>query len=145
MAPVKLPSLPPPEFSCLNGCPKSLASVSAIATSFIVAGDASQTGLVNPNVTFVDTSAAGSFSANIFSIPASRSACFFAIDNTSAVASDETQFTHWPALVTPTENVQSSKLMDSIAIMVSAIFLIAERPSDKRSPAWLGRPKVLTR
>ena len=76
IAPVKLPSLPPPELSCRKGWPKSLARDFAMATSFNVAGDASQTGLVKPNVTVVDTSAAESFSANIFSTPASRSVCF---------------------------------------------------------------------
>ena len=126
-----------------EGLPKSLASDSAMATSFIVAGDASQTGLVKPMSLLSTLRPLGRSVPTSFQSRHQDQSAFCHRQNL-AVASDDTQFTHWPAWVTPTENVQSSRLMASIAIMVSAIFRIAERPSDNRSPAWLGRPKVLT-
>jgi hypothetical protein len=40
----------------------------------------------------------------------------------------------------PTENVQSSVVMPSIARIRRAISRIAERPEESVAPAWLGLP-----
>jgi hypothetical protein len=63
-----------------------------------------------------------------------------AIDNASPVQVVDTQLTHCPPWMTPTENVQSSVVMSSISISLRAISRIADRPSARRAPAWLGRP-----
>ncbi len=102
----------------------------------------SQTGRVTPRTTSNATSASGALRASILSTPLSRSCWRLAMDRTSASAREETQLTHWPAWMTPTEKVQSGVVMASISRMRVAISLIAERPSERRAPAWEGLPVV---
>ena len=51
-----------------------------------------------------------------------------------------TQLTHWPPCTMPTEKVQSSVVMASMAMIWRAISRIAERPDASVAPAWLGLP-----
>jgi hypothetical protein len=60
--------------------------------------------------------------------------------STSPRQSMGTQLTHSPPCTTPTENVQLSLVIASISRILRAMVRIAERPSARRSPAWLGRP-----
>ena len=79
-------------------------------------------------------------SASMAATPASRSAWRLAMESTSARHSVATQFTHCPPWMTPTEKVQLSVVMASIASAWRHISRMAERPSDSVAPAWLGRP-----
>ncbi len=58
----------------------------------------------------------------------------------SAVQVAATQFTHWPPPITPTLNVQSARGHGVDRHDLRAIARMAERPSLRRAPAWLGRP-----
>ena len=68
----------------------------------------SHTGRVTPRVTSSTTSFAPDRRPSIRCTPASRSSCRLAIDSASASQVVDTQFTHCPPWITPTEKVQSS-------------------------------------
>ena len=58
--------------------------------------------------------------------------------STSASAREETQFTHCPAWITPTEKVQASVVISSIWMIRRAISRIAERPVGKPGTGMAG-------
>ncbi len=64
------------------------------------------------------------------------------MESTSPVAREDTQFTHLPPLMTPTEKVQSSVVMSSICATRAINSRIAERPDFSAQPAWDGRPNA---
>ena len=140
MAPVKLPSEPPPALCCVTLKPRPRAITAARSNSAAEPASGSHTGRVTPRVTWNETSFDCAVSASMRSTPRSRSACRLAMLSASPVAVVVTQFTHWPPFTTPTLNVQSSVVMSSIARIWRASSRIAERPSASRAPAWLGRP-----
>jgi hypothetical protein len=79
---------------------------------------------------------------SIFSTAASRSSCRLAMLSASASVCVVTQFTHCPPCSTPTEKVQASVVISSMAMICLHISRMALRPSPSRAPAWLGRPVV---
>ena len=106
----------------------------------MVPASGSHTGRVTPRVTLKVTSLAVPDSASIRSTPRSRSAWRLAMLSASPVQVVATQLTHWPPCTMPTEKVQSSVVMPSMAMIWRAISRIAERPEDSVAPAWLGLP-----
>src|SRR4029079_6332976 len=140
IAPVKLPSEPPPALPWGNSRPISRAIPRALSYSAMVPASGSQTGRVTPRGTLQDTSLALPDSASMRSTPRSRSAWRLAMLSASPVQVVATQLTHWPPCTMPTEKVQSSVVMASMAMIWRAISRIAERPEESVAPAWLGLP-----
>src|ERR1700757_3395647 len=104
----------------------------------MVPASGSHTGRVTPRVTLNVTSLEVPDRASMRSTPRSRSAWRLAMLKASPVQVVATQLTHWPPCTMPTEKVQSSVVMPSIAMICRAISRIAERPEDNVAPAWLG-------
>src|ERR671926_451022 len=100
----------------------------------------SQTGRVTPRVTVKATSSRVPDRASILATPRSRSSWRLAMLSASPVQRVATQLTQVPPCTTPTLKVQSSVVMASISTTRRAISRMAERPSARRAPAWLGRP-----
>ena len=114
----------------MTGKPISPATVFASSNSARSAADISHTGRVTPRVTSKRSSGSVGLIASMRSTIASRSACRFAIDSDSATAVVGTQFTHWPACTTPTEQVASSVVIASMARICLAISRTAKNPDN---------------
>src|SRR6202022_1108152 len=94
IAPVKLPSEPPPALPCGSSRPIAFATPRAFSYSARVPASGSHTGRVTPRVTLNVTSLAVPDSASIRSTPRSRSAWRLAMLSASPVHVVATQLTH---------------------------------------------------